>query len=149
MRSDGTKGKPALSVIEGRADAPVRIALSLVHPRGRVDIPPDEVLEIEAKAEQTFFFSDTWTSKTYPMPHVHLSFTPRIGTLIHRLTSQIVGEPLDIVVAGKVIISPVIREPHGLRESMCIGFCDLEDAIELAAKLCEGRRPNVICAPVS
>src|SRR5215831_10198844 len=145
MRSNRIKGKPAFSVIEGRADARVRIALSLVHSRGRVDVPPDEILEIEAKAEKTFFFSDTWTSKTYPLPHVQLTFTPRIGTLIHRLTSQIVGEALDIAVAGKVVISPVIREPQGLRESMSIGFCDLEDAIGLAAKLREGWRPDVSC----
>ena len=149
MRGDRTNGRPAFSVIEGRADAPGRIALSLVHPRGRVDIPPGEVLEIEAKAEQTFFFSDTWTSKTYPLPHVRLSFTPRIGTLIHRLTSQIVGEPLDIVIAGKVVISPVMHEPGGLRESMSIGFCDLEDAQKLAAKLREGWRQGVSSAPGS
>ncbi len=149
MHGDRTNGRPAFSVIEGRADAPVRIALSLVHPRGRVDIPPSDVLEIEAKAEQTFFFSDTWTLKTYPWPHVRLSFTPRIGTLIHRLTTQIVGEPLDIVVAGKVVISPVMREPRGLRESLSIGFYDLEDAQKLAAKLREGWRQGVSCAPVS
>jgi preprotein translocase subunit SecD len=144
MRNDRTKGKPPFTVIDGRADAPVRIALSLVHPLGRVDIPPGEILEIEAKAEQTYFFSDTWTSKTYALPHVRLTFTPRIGTLIHHLTSQIVGEALDVVVAGKVVISPVIREPHGLRESMSIGFCDLEDAIELATKLREGLKPSYV-----
>lgn len=133
-------------MIEGRADAPVRIALSLVHSCGRVDIPPGDVLEIEAKAEQTFFFSDTWTSKTYARPHVRLSFTPRIGTLIHRLTSQVVGEPLDVVVVGKVVISPVIHEPGGLRESMSIGFYDLEDAQKLAAKLRDGWRRGVSSA---
>jgi hypothetical protein len=100
MRGDRIKRQPLFSVIEGGAEAALSIAFSLVHPRGWVDIPPDDVLQIEAKVEQTLFFSDTWTSKAYRRPHVRLSFTPRIGSLIHRLTSQIVGESLNIVVAG-------------------------------------------------
>jgi preprotein translocase subunit SecD len=89
-------------------------------------------------AEQTFFFSDTWTSKTFQSPHVRLVFAPYIGARIHRLTSQIVGEELAIMVAGKIVIRPIVREPHGLRETFCIGFYDMKEAEALAAKLREG-----------
>jgi preprotein translocase subunit SecD len=130
--------KPALSVIEGLAAGPMRIALSLVHPRARIDIPVKDVLKIEALAEQTFFFSDTWTSKSYRAPHVRLEFAPHIGARIHRLTSQIVGEELPIVVAGTIVSRPVVREPHGVRETFSIKVHDMDDARALAAKLREG-----------
>ena len=134
MKRTGAK----LTVVEGRADAPRRIALSLINPRGRVDISVHDVIRIEALAEQTFFFADTWTSKTYPMPHVGLEFAPHVGAQIHRLTSQIVGEELSIVVVGKIVSRPIVREPHGLRDKFNINVHDMDDAQALAAKLREG-----------
>lgn len=131
------RGKPSLSVIEGNA-ALIRIALSLVHARERIDIPVRDVLKIEALAEQTFFFPDSWTSKTYQVPRVQLEFVPSIGALIYRLTSQIVGEELPIVVAGQVICRPVVCEPHGLRDKLAIAVHDMDDARALAARLREG-----------
>jgi hypothetical protein len=137
------RGKPVLSVIGGNA-AFVRIALSLVHARERIDIPVRDVLKIEALAERTYFFSDTWTSKTGPAPHVRLEFAPSIGARIHRLTLQIVGEELPIVVAGKVVGRPVVREPHGLRDKFNIKVHDMDAARSLAARLREGRAvPNL------
>lgn len=131
-------GKPVISAIEGRRNAPVRIALSLVHPRERIDIPVRDVLKIQALAQQTLFFPDRWTSKTYQMPHVRLEFSPHVGARIHRLTSQIVEEELPIEVACKVVCRPIVREPHGLWDKFCIGVHDMDDANALAAKLREG-----------
>ena len=131
-------GKPILSVIDVRADARDRIALSLVHPREQIDIPVKAVRTIEAVAARTFFLSDGWTSKTYEMPHVVLAFAPYIGVRVHRLTSQIVGEELAIMVAGKIVTRPVVREPHGLRETLCIDVSDMERAEALVAELREG-----------
>ena len=129
--------RPALSVVDGDL-AGVRIAQSLVHARERIDIPVRDVRKIEPLAEQTFFFSDTWMSKTYPMPHVRLEFAPHVGARIHRLTSQIVGQELAIMVAGEIVSRPIVREPRGLRETMCISVHDIAAAEELAAKLREG-----------
>jgi preprotein translocase subunit SecD len=130
--------RAGLSVIDGRPDAPARIALSLVHPRGRIDIPVKDVLKIEALAEETFFFGDTQTSKTFQAPHVRLEFKPHIRARIFRLTSQIVGEEFPIIVAGEVICRPVVREPLGLHDWFNIRVSGLEQARDLAAKLREG-----------
>ena len=131
-------GKPILSVIDGRADARDRIALSLVHPREQIDIPVKAVRTIEAIAERTFFLADGRTSKTYRLPHVLLAFAPYLGARIHRLTARIVGEELAILVAGTIVSRPVVREPHGLRETLCIDVNDMEQAEALVAKLREG-----------
>jgi preprotein translocase subunit SecD len=133
-----TGGRPVLSVIEGRPDAPVRIALSLVHPRERIDIPVKDVLRIEAKAEQTFFFPELKASKTHPRAHVRLEFKPDIRARIYRLTSQIVEEELQVVVAGEVVTRPIVREPLGIREGFSISAFDLEEAKALERKLREG-----------
>jgi preprotein translocase subunit SecD len=125
-------------VIQGRPDAPIRIALSLVHSSERIDIPVRDILRIEALAEQTFFFSDTRTSKTYQMPHVEVAFKPQARANIYKLTSRIIDEPLDIVVAKKVISRPVVREALGMQEAFNISVYDMEQAEEIAAKLRKG-----------
>jgi preprotein translocase subunit SecD len=126
------------SVIDGRPDAPLRIALSLVHPRGRIDIPVKDVLKIETRAEETSFSADAQTSKTDAAPHVRLEFTAEIRARIHRLTSQIVDDELAIVVAGHVICRPLVREPLDVHGWFNIRVHDLEQARDLAAKLREG-----------
>jgi hypothetical protein len=127
-----------LSVIEGRPDAPIRIALSFVHPRERIDIPVRDVLMIEAFAEETFFFPELQASKTYPFAHVRLDFKPHVRASIYRLTTKIMEEVLEIVAAGEVICRPVVREPLGIRNGLKIGVYDFEDAKKIAAKLREG-----------
>jgi preprotein translocase subunit SecD len=129
--------RPVLSVVEGRPDAPVRIALSLVHPRERIDIPVKDVLKIEANAEQTFL-PELKASKINPRAHVRLEFKPDIRARIYRLTSQIVGEELQVVVAGEVVTRPIVREPLGIREGFSISAFDLEEAKALERKLREG-----------
>jgi hypothetical protein len=130
--------RPPLFVIEGRPDAPVRIALSLIHPRERIDIPVRDVLEIEAFAEQTFFFPDIRESRTFPWAHVRLNFKPQTRARIYRLTSQIVEEEMQIVVAAEVVCSAVVREPLGIQEGFNITANDLAEAEKLACKLREG-----------
>jgi hypothetical protein len=132
------KARQGLSVIEGRPDAPARIAFSLVHPSGRIDIPVRDVLRIEAFAEQTFFFPEIQASKTFPLAHVRLDLKPDIRARIYRLTSKIVEEELAIVVAGDVICRPVVREPLGIQQGFDISVWDLDEAEELARKLREG-----------
>jgi len=126
------------SAIDGRPDAPERIALSLVHPRGRIDIPVKDVLKIETRAGETAFSADTRTSQTAAAPHVRLEFTAEIRARIHRLTAQIAGDELAIVVAGREICRPVVREPLGLHGWFNIRVHDLEQARDLTAKLREG-----------
>jgi hypothetical protein len=95
--------RPPFSVIEGRPDAPVRIALSLVHRRERIDIPVRDVLEIEVLGEETFYFPEIRASKSYPFAHVKVTLKPDVRARLHRLTRAIVGEPLEIVVGGEAI----------------------------------------------
>jgi preprotein translocase subunit SecD len=130
--------RPSFSVIEGSADAPVRIALSLVHPRERIDIPVRDVLSIKSRAEQTFFCPELQASRTHSAAHARLQFKPDVRARIWRLTSQIVGEAMQIVVADEVICRPVVREPLGLQEGFNISAYDMEEARTLAAKLQQG-----------
>jgi hypothetical protein len=110
--------RPTFSVIGGRPDAPVRIALSLVHRRGRIDIPVRDVLQIDARADETFYFPELRASRTYPGAHVKLTLKPDVRARLYRLTRDIVGDPLEILVAGEVISSPIVREPLGIQESL-------------------------------
>ena len=130
--------RAGLPLTDGRPDAPLRIALSLVHPRGRIDIPVKDVLKIETRTEETVFSADTQTSETTAAPHVRLEFTADIRARIHRLTSQIVDDELAIVVAGHVICRPLVREPLGLQGWFNIRVNDLEQARDLTARLREG-----------
>jgi hypothetical protein len=128
--------KPRLSVIEGGTDVRPRIALSLVHPRERIDIPVKDLLEVEALAEETFFVPEIKAFKTYEFAHVRLDLRAEICGRIYRLTSRIIDEPLDIVVAGEAICSPIVREPlwSGLR----IHLFDFAEAKAIAAKIRKG-----------
>src|SRR5438270_279646 len=71
-----------------------RIALSLVHPRGRIDVPVSVICGIEAREEQVF------ATQTGPIrlarPHVEIRFTPAVSSWLYELTRQIVGQPLEI-----------------------------------------------------
>jgi len=126
---------PPFSVIEGHPDAPVRIAISLVHRRERIDIPVRDVLKIEALGEETFYFPEIRASKTYPFARIKLTFKPDVRARLYRLTRDIVGEPLEIVVAGEAICCPVVREPLGIQEAFNIHVNDLDEANEIVTKL--------------
>jgi len=87
-----------------------RIVLSLVHLRERIDVSASAVLSIEAQDEQTFFL-DTGASLTISSPSILLCFTPDIHHRISELSAGIVGEALEVFVAGQSIAAPVVREP--------------------------------------
>jgi preprotein translocase subunit SecD len=129
--------KDRLAVIAGGREGQPRLALSLVHPHERIDVALTDVLAIEALADVTFSLPDG-TLKTYATPHVDVTLTPPICARLHRLTSIIVGEPMDIVVGGEVVSSPVVREPLGLQGAVSISANDMADAQALAAKLRKG-----------
>jgi preprotein translocase subunit SecD len=126
------------SVIHGNADAPLRIAFSLAHPRERIDVPVREVRQVEVVAEETFYHRDSRTLETWSRPVVRVALKPAIRALLYRLTRPLVEQPLAIIVAGEVIARPIVREPLGTQENFCISYWDLDDAKEVAAKIRKG-----------
>ncbi|MFC0240144.1 hypothetical protein [Rhodopseudomonas telluris] len=133
----------SLSVIAGGRSGPGRIAMSIVHPRERIDVTFDEVLAVEAVADYTFAVSDG-TTMTFASPHVEVTVAPHIGARLYRLTSHIIDEAADYVVGGEIVCSPIVREPIGLRGAFFISADSLADAEALAAKLRRGwARPQL------
>ncbi|WP_420131622.1 SecDF P1 head subdomain-containing protein [Rhodopseudomonas sp.] len=126
-----------LSVIAGGRDGQERIALSLVHPRERIDVTIPQVLSITIVPDITFAVPDG-TLRTLAMPSVVLRLAPSICGRLHRLTSTILQEKMDIVVGGEVIASPRVLEPIGGDQAFSIGVYDLADAEDLAEKLRRG-----------
>jgi hypothetical protein len=121
-----------LRVVQGGRSAPaVRLALSLVHPRGRIDIPVDAIVWIVAYGEG----QGPWP---FHNPHVEVCFAPAIRKRIYDLTQHIVDEPMDIVVCGERISSPIVREPLGQDSSFRISAYDLAEAQELADQMRTG-----------
>lgn len=119
-RSDGQRG---------------RVALSLVHLRGRIDVPVSAVRNIEARAEQTFFVQGRGQPVAASRPYVEVQFSPAIRVRMWWLTRQIIGEPLEIVVDGECVSMPIVREPLGVQPSFNISAFDLAEAQTLAERL--------------
>ncbi len=86
------------------------IALSLVHPKGRIDIPVSAVRRVDALATIKFHNTETGEVHEYPDPHVDVCFAKDIAERTCQLTRQIVGEPLEIVVDCETILKPIVRE---------------------------------------
>lgn len=134
-----TDNRLGLKVIQGHENAPVeRIALSLVHPRGRIDIPVSAILRIEAHGDGTVADHDTGRMSTYRGPHVEVCFTQAIRDRICQLTRQIVDEPMEIVVGGERISSPIVREPLCSEACFHISANDLAQAHALAHRMRTG-----------
>jgi len=132
--------RPELTVIPGRAvgnTPPARIALSLVHSRERIDIPVNAILCIEAHGEITFCERGTKKLWTFRHPHVEVCFAPTIHDRICRLTRQIVGEPMEIIVGGECVSQPIVREPL-CGQRFRISAYDLAEAHVLAHRLRTG-----------
>jgi preprotein translocase subunit SecD len=118
----------------GRADGPRgRIALSLVHPRGRIDVPVSAIHRIEARAEQMFFQNAAQPVRS-SRPHVEVYVSPAICARMWWLTRQIIDEPLEIIVDGECVSAPIVREPLG-GPSFSISACDFAEAQTLAERL--------------
>jgi preprotein translocase subunit SecD len=126
-----------LLVIAGGRDGQERIALSLVHPRERIDVTIAQLLAITVVPDVTFAAPDG-TLRSYAMPSVHVGLAPSICARLHRLTQAILQEKMDIVVAGEVIASPRVLEPIGAEQGISIGVYDVADAEQLAEQLRRG-----------
>lgn len=127
----------SFSVIAGGRDGQDRIAMSIVHPRERIDVALAQVLWIEVVPDVTFAAPDG-TLRTYAMPSVHIGLAPSICARLHRLTSVILQETMDLVVGCEVVSSPRVLEPIGAEQAISIGVYDVADAEALAAKLRQG-----------
>jgi hypothetical protein len=67
------------------------IALSLVNPKGRIDVPVSAVRGVEARATFNVRIPQTGEVREYPDPYVEVCFAKDIEERICRLTRQIVG----------------------------------------------------------
>jgi hypothetical protein len=119
---------PELKVIagDGRTE---KVALSFVHSLGRIDVPVSAVSTIEPREFSPF------SKRALPSPHVEVSVRFDIRAKLLSLTRRIVGEALQIMIEGRTISAPIIREPFGNRDSFNISTPDFEDAQTLAAEL--------------
>jgi hypothetical protein len=83
------------------------------------------------------FFPELQASKTYPFAQVRMDFKPDIRARIYRLTSQIVDEELQIVVAGWSLVRSSASH-LGIEAGFSISAFDVEEAKALVRKLREG-----------
>lgn len=110
-----------------------RIALSFVHPIERLDVAVSAIRWIEPRRFKCYGRGkNAWIAT---MPFVEICVAPYIRERIYRLSKQIVGDPLEIVVDGEGIIRPILREPLGIHESISISQSDYQDAVALSDRL--------------
>ena len=133
-----------LKVIAGGAviRSSEKIAFSLIHPLQRIDVSVGALLEVEAHQDHTFWFADG-SSRTYATPHVRVVLAPDVRARLYRLTHTILRfdlhiKTLDIVIDGKCLLSPVIREPLGDLPCFSISANDFAEAEALVEKLRAG-----------
>jgi hypothetical protein len=129
-----TGTRPELEVIAGgeRTD---KVALSLVHSSGRIDVPVNAILWIEAREDFSYFLKGLM--RALPSPHVEVNLRSDIRARLYKLTRTIVGAPLEIFVDGKSVSKPIVREPLGGRQHLRISTFDFDEARSLAVRLRE------------
>jgi preprotein translocase subunit SecD len=123
------------------------IALSLVHPKGRIDIPANAVSSVNARATITIHNTATGGSREFPGPHVEVCLSKEIRDRLCQLTQKIVGEPLQIVVDCKAVSQPIVREPLCTNPCFQISAIDLAEATETAKRIQSGT--NKLCTPTN
>jgi preprotein translocase subunit SecD len=123
------------------------IALSLVNPQGRIDIPASTITLVEARA--TIELRNTETRKTFGHedPHVELCYSEDIRQRVCQLTKQIVEQPLAIVINCQVVTTPIVREPLCGSPCFNVSAADMAEARALAQQIRRGS--NRACAPSS
>jgi hypothetical protein len=121
------------------------IALSLVNPKGRVDIPVSAVQRVEARATFAYRIQGTEAVHEDPSPRVEVCFAKDIRERVCELTRKIVGEPLAIEVDCGTIARPIVRQT--LCDIPCfeISANDIAEANALAQRILKGT--NRACAP--
>jgi hypothetical protein len=122
------------------------IALSLVHPKGRVDVPVSAVRGVEPSATFKVRIPQTGEVREYPHPYVLVCFAKDIEEHICRLPRQIVGEPLAIVINCGIVSEPIVEEPLCGNPCFQISASDILEANALAQRI---RKGNRACAPSS
>lgn len=131
-----------LTVIEGGGAE--RLALSLVHSRERIDVPVSALVGIEAYADQTFQIIETGELRTVEAPRVEVYLAPSVRARLRALTAMILKEPLEIVVAGRCVSRPVVREVLGEDPCFMISARGFAEAEALAQTMRAGwRRPTL------
>jgi preprotein translocase subunit SecD len=123
------------------------IAVSLVHPKGRIDIPVSAVGRVDASAKIAFRNTETGEVHEYPNPHVDVCYAKDIQERVCQLTQQIVGEPLAIVIDCETVSRPIVREPLCAHPCFQISANDIAEATALAKRIRSGT--NRACAPSS
>jgi hypothetical protein len=110
-----------------------RIALSLLHSTERIDVAISAILWIEPRRFKFY----NWGKKSVVsrFPFVEICLAPYIRQRIYRLTRNIIGESLEIIVDGECITKPIIREPLGIHHSLAISETYYDDAVALANRL--------------
>jgi hypothetical protein len=108
------------------------IAVSLVNPKGRIDIPVSAITRVEAMAALTFRNKETGKIFQDPSPHVELCYTEDVHQRICQLTRQIVGQPLVVVINCETATKPIVREPLCSRPCLDISTNDVAEATALA-----------------
>jgi SecD-like export protein len=122
------------------------IALSLVNPKGRVDIPVGAVQKIEARATFAYRIQGTDEVHEIPSPHIEVCFARDISDRICELTGKIVGEPLAIVIDCGIVSEPIVNETLCGNACVQISASNVFEANALAQRI---RKGNRACAPSS
>jgi preprotein translocase subunit SecD len=120
------------------------IALSLVHPKGRVDIPVSAVQRVDARATTSVRIPQTVEVREYPHPYVEVCFAKDIEERICQLTRQIVDEPLAIVIDCNIVSEPIVMEPLCANPCIRVSANDVAEARALAQRIRKGT--NRACA---
>jgi preprotein translocase subunit SecD len=120
------------------------IALSLVNPKGRIDIQASAVSRVDARATIAVRNTETGEVHEYPNPHVEVCFSAEVRERVCQLTRQIVGQPLAIVIDCETVSKPIVREPLCTRPCFIISASDLAEATALAERIRRGT--NRACA---
>jgi hypothetical protein len=123
------------------------IAVSLVNPQGRIDIPATAITQVHTFANIAFRNTETGKVVEYPDPRVEVCFTEDIHQRVCALTRRIVEQPLAIVIDCATVMKPIVREPLCNRPCFDIATGDLDEATALAKRIRTGT--NRACAPSS
>jgi len=69
------------------------------------------------------------------VPFVEICIAPYIRERVYRLSKQIIGDRLEIVLDGEGVVRPIVRKPLGIHDRISISQTDYEDAVVLAERL--------------
>lgn len=123
------------------------VALSLVHPSGRIDVPSSAIKSIEALGKKTFRNIETGEEHEIEIPGVEICYSEDIRQRICQLTRRIVGQPLALVVACKTVSEPIVREPLCSHACLEISAVYVSEAKALAQQIRNGMK--TACPPTS